>query len=52
MELMITCKSAFWYRFIVKNLDDDNRQKLIKYVQNISNLTLLYFDNWINNGEP
>ena len=32
-------------RDIVKNLDDDNRQKLIKYVQNISNLTLLYFDN-------
>ena len=32
-------------REIVKNLDDDNRQKLIKYVQNISNLTLLYFDN-------
>ena len=29
-------------RDIVKNLDDDNRQKLIKYVQNISNLTLLY----------
>ena len=32
-------------RDVVKNLDDDNRQKLIKYVQNISNLTLLYFDN-------
>lgn len=30
---------------IVKNLNDDNRQKLIKYVQNISNLTILYFDN-------
>ena len=32
-------------RDIVKNLDDGNRQKLIKYVQNISNLTILYFDN-------
>ena len=32
-------------RDVVKNLDDTNRQKLIKYVQNISNLTTLYFDN-------
>ena len=32
-------------RDIVKNLNEDNRQKLIKYVQNISNLTTLYFDN-------
>lgn len=35
-------------RDIVKNLNDANRQKLIKYVQNISNLTTLYFDNCIN----
>ena len=28
-------------RGIVKKLDDGNRQKLIKYVQNISNLTIL-----------
>lgn len=32
-------------REVVKKLDDNNRQKLIKYVQNISNLTTLYFDN-------
>ena len=32
-------------RDIVKKLNDDDRQKLIKYVQNISNLTTLYFDN-------
>ena len=32
-------------RDIVKKLNDDDRQKLIKYVQNISNLTTIYFDN-------
>lgn len=32
-------------RSIVKTLDNDNKEKLVKYVQNISNLTSIYFEN-------
>tara|TARA_Y100000816_G_C25831791_1_gene435020 strand:+ start:120 stop:548 length:429 start_codon:yes stop_codon:yes gene_type:complete len=32
-------------REVVKDLDENNKKKLIKYVQNISNLTEIYYEN-------